>query len=158
MKNTYSRPLKVSSPEGERIIANILRFGDKVQIEIAPLEVVKKDDPPFAHNGVIRYKCTIENYRKAIDLLTKYLEDLFLKGMADEDTYSSLGAKPKPRRTQKIDTGRKTEKSEGKGDLASLHSRARRSESSESPRGREPGLKMAESSDKETGGKDSGGD
>ena len=157
MRGSYSRPLKVCSPEGVRVVANIMRHGERVQIEIAPLEVVRKDDPPFAHDGLIRYNCTVEKYRDAIRLLTRYLEDLFLKGMADENIYSGLGAKSKPRRTEKIDTGRKAEKPKGEGSVASLHARARRTKSSENPRGRDTDVEVAESSDKEISGKDHGG-
>ncbi len=158
MRGSYFRPLKVYSPEGKQVVANILRFGDRVQIEIAPLEVVRKDDPPFAHDGLIRYTATVEKYRETIRILTRYLENLFLKGMADEDIYSSLGAKSKSRRTEKINIGRKAEKPKREGSVTSLHARARRAESSKSSRGRNTDVKVAESSDKEISGEDHGGD
>lgn len=145
MAGRYARPLKVSTPEGERIVAKVFRYGDKVRIEINYLEVVKKDDPPFAKNGVIQINVPVKKYRDAIIALTKYLEDLFLKGMADEDTYTSLGAKPNPRRAKKLDSTRKASSSEREGGTSSVHLSPRRDESTESSRRGKSDSEMAES-------------
>jgi len=102
MANNYVRPLNVSSPDGKRIIAHIISTGDNKRIiEVAFLEEVKKDDPPFACNGQIRFSCKREKYVETIKILEKYLEDIFLKGMADENIYSSLGTKSKRRGVKK---------------------------------------------------------
>lgn len=147
MAKRYARPLKVSTPEGERIIAKVLRHGEKVMIEINYLDVVKNDDPPFSHNGVIQINVPVEKYKQTIEALTQYLEDLFLKGMADEDIYTSLGAKPNPRRAKKSDSGGKAKSAEGEGSSSSVHASPRRSESSESSRRGKSDSEMAEGSD-----------
>ena len=66
-RNWYSRPLKVSTPEGERIIANIQKIGDHIVIEISKyIEAVKKDNPPFAKHGFIGFSCTREKYKETM--------------------------------------------------------------------------------------------
>lgn len=147
MAGRYARPLKVSTPDGERIVARVLRHGDQAKIEVNYLEVVKKDDPPFAHNGVISFNVPVANYPKTIELLTRYLEDLFLKGMADEDIYTGLGAKPKPRRTAKRDSGGKTSSVEREGDSPGVHLSPRRDEQTKSSWGRKPSPEVAEGGD-----------
>lgn len=132
MIRTYAKPLKVSTPEGERIYASITKVPDRVIIEVRPLEVVKEDDPPFAHNGVIRFSCKRENYSETIKILTQYLEDLFLKGMADESIYRGLGVKSKSRRTKKSDSSREVESDSGEGDSSSIHSGSRGDQQTES--------------------------
>ena len=154
MNPIYPRLLKVSTPEGKRIHAKIFRLKENVRIEINYLEVVKKDDPPFSVNGVIRMRVPIIKYKDTIKLLTKYLEDLFLKGMSDEDTYTSLGAKPKSRRSKKVDPGREVKSFEGERNTSSLHTSARGRESTESSRRGKTDSKMAESGDSENSGKD----
>ena len=154
MNPIYPRPLKVSTPEGKRIYAKIFRLGENIRIEINYLEEVKKDDPPFSVNGVIRMRVPIEKYKDTIKLLTKYLEDLFLKGMSDEDTYTSLGAKPKSRRSKKINTGGKTKDLERERDTSSIHSGTRGRESTESYRRGKTNSKVAESSNSNNIGKD----
>lgn len=154
MRGQYARALKVSTPEGKRIYAKIFRSKDDIQIEINYLEVVKKDDPPFSHNGVIRMHTTIEKYKDTIKLLTKYLEDLFLKGMADEDTYRGLGAKPKSRRTKKINLGREVKSFKGERDSSSLHAGSRREKPTEGSGQGKTDSEMAESSNSENSGKD----
>lgn len=154
MAGRYARPLKVSTPDGERIVARVLRHGDRARIEVNYLEVVKKDDPPFAHNGVISFSVPVAKYPKVIETLTKYLEDLFLKGMADEDTYTSLGAKPKPRRTAKRDSGGKAASVEGEGSSAGVHLSPRRDEPPKSSWGGKSSPKVAEGSDPSDSGED----
>lgn len=150
----YARVLKVSSPDGKRIYAKIFRLKGDVIIEVNYLEVVKKDNPPFAHNGVIKMHASLIKYKETLNLLTKYLEDLFLKGMADEDTYSSLGAKPKSRRTKKINSGGEAKSFERKRSPASLHVSSRGNESTESSGRGKTDSKMAEGGDQENSGKD----
>ena len=154
MVPSYARPLKVSNPEGERIYAKVFRSGDNVRIEINYLEVVKKDDPSFAHNGVITFNVPKEKYSETIKILTQYLEDLFLKGMADESIYTSLGAKSKLRRTKKSGSAKKVGISERVGSTSSVHVGPRGDESPESSRRRKSESEMAESGDSENSGKD----
>jgi len=154
MASRYARALKVSSPDGERIYAKIFRLKDDVIIEVNYLEVVKKDNPPFAHNGIIKMHASLEKYKETLSLLTKYLEDLFLKGMADEDTYSSLGAKPKSRRTKKINFGGEAKSFKGKRSPSSLYVSSRGEESTESSGRGETDSEMAEGSDQENSRKD----
>jgi len=154
MASRYARPLKVSTPDGKRIYAKIFRSGDNAKIEINYLEVVKKDDPPFAHNGMITLNVPVKKYSETLAILTQYLEDLFLKGMADESIYTSLGAKPKSRRIKKSDPGGEAKIFEGERNSPSVHFSSRRDESSESSRGGQSKSEVAESSDSEDSGKD----
>ena len=154
MRPNYARALKVSTPEGKRIYAKIFRLKNDVIIEVNYLEVVKKDNPPFAHNGIIKMHTSLVKYKETLGLLTKYLEDLFLKGMADEDTYSSLGAKPKSRRTKKINSGGEAKSFKRKRSPTSLHVSSRGKESAESSGRGKADSEMAESGDSENSGKD----
>ncbi len=155
----YSRPLKVSTSEGRQIIANIRRIGENVIIEVSEyIEEVKKDDPPFAKNGFIRFSCKYEKYRETIEILTKYLEDLFLKGMVNEDIYTGLGAKSKPRKIEEDDFPREIRISKGEGDTPSVPSGARGNKSSEGSGGGATRAKVAKVNDTPTVPKDKRGD
>jgi hypothetical protein len=154
----YSRPLKVSTPEGKRIIANILQMGESNRIEIAFIEGVQKDNPPFAQNGVIRFVYEKEKHQEVISALEKYLEDIFLKGMADEDTYTSLGAKPKPRGVKSPSSERKIRGTERERKPDRIYSRPRRGKQTESDRGGDADSEMAESGDQGSGEQDKNGD
>jgi len=149
MRGIYSRTLKVSTPDGQRIIAVISRSGNKPIIEIPYLEVVKKDNPPFASNGVIRFSCEQKNYSNVIATLTQYLEDLFLKGMSNESVYTGLGVKPKSRRTKKSDLPGEIKGDSREGGSSSLHTSARRNKQTKDSRPRSADNEMAESSDSE---------
>jgi alpha-glucosidase (family GH31 glycosyl hydrolase) len=146
--NYYQRPLKVSTPDGERVIANITS-GALVTITVPRLDVVAKDNPLFAKDGVIRLTVKREKYQETIRVLTQYLEDLFLKGMADEDTYTSLGAKPERKRTTRKDTSREERTIEGERDTASVHVSTRRNESTESVGSRDTSTEVDKSSNSE---------
>jgi len=154
MRVSHARPLKVSTPDGKRIYAKILRLGDNIRIEINYLEVVKQDDPPFAHNGVITISVPRNKYVEIIATLTQYLEDLFLKGMADENIYTSLGVKPKSRGNKKSNSGGEIKSFRGKRDTSSVHISSRGNELAESFRGGETKPEVAESSNSENSGKD----
>lgn len=119
------KPLKVSTPEGKRIYANVFKVGDQVTIEVSFLEQVKKDAPPFANNGVIRFKCEQKDYVGAMQTLTKYLEDLFLKGMVNENIRASFGSESRPERDSEQDLKGEARIPEGEGDTSGLHPRAR---------------------------------
>ena len=154
MAPRYTRPLKVSHPDGTRVMAQVKRSGDQVRIVVEKLEEVKKDNPQFADDGIISITVPVSTYQNVLIKLTQYIEDLFLKGMADEDTYSSLGTKPKSRRAKKSDSKRETGSSEGEGSSSSVHTGPRRSESSEDSRRGQTDSEMAEGSDSEGGRKD----
>ena len=154
------RPLKVSTPEGKRIMLHSFRSGPElVVLEVPFLEVVKKDDPPFAANGIIRFNVKRSTYSKSVEALTSYLESLFLielgkKEEVDESLYSSLGAKPNIRRTKSSNSKGNAGVSEGKRNISSIHSGTRREKPTESVRERGPSTKVAEVSDTETGADD----
>lgn len=159
MATRYAKPLKVSDPDGNRIVAQITRVGETVLIEVPYTEVVKKDDPPFARNGVVRFSVPRQGYTETLAVLTKYYEDLFLKGMADEDIYTSLGAKPTKRRVKKSNPPRATIDVEGKGRDSGLHSGARGDESPKSARrGRSSKSEVASGDDSGPEGSGSKGD
>lgn len=132
----------------------VTRSGGMARIIVEKLDVVKKDNPEFAKDGVISINVPVQKYQETIGALTQYIEDLFLKGMADEDTYSSLRIKPKSRRAKKSDSKRETGSSEGEGRSSGVHTGARRSESSESSRRGKSDSEMAEGGDSEDSGKD----
>jgi hypothetical protein len=156
MLSRYLRPLKLTSPD-RRVSAKIFRQGDQVRIEVDFLEEVRKDDPPFAHNGVIVMSTSVEMYPKIIEALTKYLDDLFLKGMADEDTYSSLGAKSRPKRVEKRNLEGEVRFAKRTGSTPSVHSSPRRTEQTESPGRGDADSEVAKSSDSPDRGKDQSG-
>lgn len=154
MVRKYTKPLRVATPEGRRIIAFITQMDDNIRIEVPYLEVVEKDNAPFSDNGIIRFNIPRKQYAETIQILTKYIEDLFLKGMADEDIYRSLGAEPPTRRTPKPDTTRKIIDVEGKRDSSSLHISPRGSEPTKSVGGRKSNSKVAKGDDSGTEGSD----
>lgn len=143
----YTKLLKVSTPEGKRIPAIINRTGKKVSIGVNYLKIVERDDPPFAKRGIINISCNLSKYIQTVNLLTQYLEDLFLKGMTDESIYTSLGVKSKSRRTKAKNIERKIGKSERKRGSSSVQSGARRDESSKSSGRRNSDSEMAEGGD-----------
>ena len=55
-----------------------------VSFKVPFLEVVKKDNPPFAEKGVISFSVPQKGYAKAKKRITKYLEDLILKELKNE--------------------------------------------------------------------------
>ena len=153
---SHPRPLKVSTAEGERIVAKITSFPMKgtVRIEVPFLEEVKRDAPPFSKDGIIIMTCERKVYMETIYKVTKYLEDLFLKGMADEDIDSSTGPQSESRRIKKNDIERANGKIERKRDSPSVHSSSRRDKSTKSTRGRKSDSKVATGDDSKTERKD----
>jgi len=142
----YVRPLNVSTPEGRRIEAEIIRMQDQIQVVVPFLEVVKKDNPPFAKDGVIHFPVERKNYEETIIKLEKYLEDLFLKGMADEDLHRSLRIEPKSGRVKAARLSRKARSTKRKGSPAGLHFGTRRGEPTESDRPGNSDVEVAPSS------------
>jgi len=151
----YIRPLNVSTPKGQRVEAKIARFDEVMQIQVDFLDVVKKDAPPFAEDGVINFAVDREEYEETIIKLEKYLEDLFLKGMADEDLRRSFGIELKSGRVKAARLSRKARSSKRKGYSSSVHSGSRGRESAASDRPRNSNPEVAESSDPDSGKQDS---
>jgi len=112
-----------------------------MRIEVDFLDVVKKDDPPFAEDGVIIFTVERKDYEETIIKLEKYLEDLFLKGMADEDLHRSLRIEPKSGRVKAARLSRKARSTKRKRYSAGVHSGTRGREQAESDR---PGNSDAE--------------
>ena len=131
---SYIRPLKVSTPEGKRIEAEIIRMQDYVQVAIPFLDAVKKDDPPFAKDGVIHFPVERSKYEETIVKLEKYLESLFLKGMGDEDLHRSLGVKLKSGGVKKSRFSGKAKVPGGEGSTAGVYPGPRGDEPSKSDR------------------------
>ncbi len=154
----YKRPLKVSTPDGKRIIANVSPCDINVIVNIDYLKEVKKDKPVFAKDGKIRFVCAKAKYKQAIELLTKYLEDLFLKGMADENIYTSIGASINQRGNSEKNKPGKNDSPEGKGDSASVHTGSGRKESTKSTGGKISNTELDKSSDTQIIGEDKEGD
>ena len=155
MNISYPRPLKVSTPDGKRIVAKITSVpGGKVKILIPFLDEVKRDDPPFAKDGVIKMQCTRIDYVNVIRKVTHYIENLFLKGMADEDIDPSVSPQLDPGTTEGDDPEREDGSAEGEGDSPSVYSGARGSESTKSSGRRKSSSSVAESGDPETERKD----
>lgn len=158
MKKRYTRPLKVSSPKGKRVYAQVYPSKDKCLIEINYLEVVKKDNPSFANNGIIKFTCEKIKYPQVILALEKYLEDLFLKGMSNENIYTSIGASPKPGRVKTKNTERKVRTTKREGSTSGVHIGSGGIKSSEDTRPRHGNIEVAESSDSSDSGEDKTGD
>ncbi len=154
----YIRLLKVATPEGKRIPANIHRVGKRVSIRVDYLEVVEKDNPPFAEKGIIKVSCEQPKYVETINLLTQYLEDLFLKGMSDENIHTSLGAQSKPGGAKAKDTKRKAGRSKRERGTPGIQPGAGGDEPSEGTGRGYTNPEVAEISDPSTGGEDQGGD
>lgn len=162
-RGRYSKTLKVCSPDGERIYAIITPQWDTVHVEVRFLEVVKKDKPQFAQNGVIRFTCPKEGYTETITKLTSYIESLFLKemdkeGTVDESIYSSLGIKPQRGRDKKTFDAGQTKSFVGERDLTSVHDSARGQEHAESTGEGKRDIDLDSGGSAKAGGKDKNGD
>ena len=132
MASTNKVLLKVSDTTGKPIYAWVKSFKGNINIRVGFLQEVKDDNPQFATNGMIRFNCKQTKYKEAIDKLTKYLEDLFLKGIADEDNNTSIKIGNKSGRDKKQNIKRADGKDKRSRDNTSVHSGTRRIESTES--------------------------
>ena len=129
--NTYLKLLKVSTPKGHRIRSHITSFKDIVNIKVEYLKEVELDKPPFAKKGKIIIKCEKKKYQEVIKKLTKYLEDLFLKELLNEDIHPSIRNDNVKRGNAKKNTSGKTGSIKGKGDSSSVYSGTGRKEQTE---------------------------
>ncbi len=153
-----TRLLKVSTSDGKRIKATIYASKNNVRIVVEPIFLVTNDNPPFLKNGVINVTCTRKDYQKTLQTLTKYLEDLFLKGLNDGDIHTSTKVGANTRRTESKNPTGYIGINEGEGRDTSVHARARREESTKSTGGRKQSTEVDSVSDKDSGEQDKGRD
>ena len=138
-----NKKLKVAYPSGARLFATIIPAGQNVVVRV----------PDFD----IEYQVERPKYQASIKLLEKYLEDVILRGMAeDEDFDPSSGADFKPGGNEKKSPARKAKRDRGDGDSAGVHAGARGDEPPESFGGGLADLEMAASGNTQAGGEDQG--
>jgi hypothetical protein len=128
----YKRKLNVSSPDGMPVYITVIPSRDSVAIRSEVYDLIKKDNPKFSKNGAICFNCPKDKYQESVFILTKYFEDLFLKGMSNEDLHTSFGIKPVKRGNAGKDKSSKTSRIKGKGDSSSIHSSTGGTEQAES--------------------------
>lgn len=130
---SYKLPLKVCNTKGARVYASITKVGDRVNLRLPYIEAVRIDSPKFSKDGVVFFNYDRKDHRTIVDQLTKYLEDLFLKELSDEDNNTSDNGRSNTRRDKKKSKSRTTPKSEGKK-IDSVCDSGRGSEQAESDR------------------------
>lgn len=124
--------LKVSDPKGFRIKVFVTKNNKTVTIKSDVIEVVKKDKPLFSNNGKICMNVELKNYKEAITKLTKYLEDLFLKELNDNDiSHSSDATKTKSVGNIEQRSGKNVAGIKREGCSSSVPDSARREKSTE---------------------------
>lgn len=139
------KPLKVCFPSGERVIAKITPVpGGKIVVAV----------PEFS----IKFSVERLKYKEALKRLEKYLEDLILKGMADENFDTGSGADFDPGRAPEESTGGQVERPKRPRRPTGVHAGPRGNKSTESV-GSGPGIdEMAEGSDPPISGENQNGD
>lgn len=124
--------LKIARADGQRIKAKV--YGDvagRVTIKVEYLSEVMEDNPDFAHKGQIVMRIVQADYHATILKIESYLENLFLKGIANESLPSSDGTDIDSGGNAPEDPIREIEPAEREGDSASVPSRSRRKKSTE---------------------------
>lgn len=109
---SYTLPLKVCEPSGKRVVATITQMGDRVKIELPYIKEVDKDNPDFAKNGVVKVVVNRSVYAKTKDLVTNYLESVFLKELENADRNTGHGNRPPRRGNKKASSSGDTGKAE----------------------------------------------
>ena len=133
---SYSLPLKVGDTKGNRIVAKITKLSPNYsQIDIPAPKAVIKDKPEFLIKDKIRIQYEVKDHTKVVNTLTKYLEDIFLKELENENNNTSDASKFDSRRNKK------PPKSEAKGsskgtDSNTIRDSRRGDKPTESDRGR----------------------
>jgi len=140
-----NKPLKVCFPAGERVTA---------QVTVVPGSRVVVQVPKFD----IKFSVEQAKYKEALRRLEKYLEDLILKGMADEDSNPSIGADFDPGRAQGEGAGRKAKRHKRARHLAGIYAGTRWREPAEDIGGGLADPEVAEGSDPPAEREDQGGD
>lgn len=168
MGNRYTKRLKVSDPNGVPVYAIIRPGLNTSNVEVRYLEVVAKDNPPFANNGVIRFNVSKGKFKNAIQALTNYIETLYLKELdkgivINEDIYTSIGIeRTKSGGNKSSIKQRGTRTFKGERDVTGLHNSARGSDDAESTvsgkEKRKSNNDLAESCDPQTSAEDTSGD
>lgn len=149
--------LKVCNPSGKTVFASVKYLNGEAEISVPFIEGVKKDNPEFAKNGIINYTVPRHRYQKALKGLTKYLENIFLKELAeDEIIHSSNGGGCNSGRVKKESSAGSNEKFDGKNDNP-VCDRGRGKKQSPSDRGRIENSNLVESGDSENGGNSESG-
>lgn len=155
---SYTKPLKVCHSNGEIIIARIFPFGDKVKIKIKYIKEVEEDNPKFANDGRINFNCSKNNYNNVIKKLTSYLENLFLKGIGNENIHTGIGVPNVKRGNAKKNSTRTIGTTEGKGNSSSIHSSTGRKKSTEGNKGKVNDIDMDKSDNSSISREDKDGD
>ena len=113
--NGRSVLLKVSNPSGKRIKMAVVKVKGKVVLIIPYIKEVDNDKPQFASKGVIEITIAQKDYTRTKNMLTKYLEDLFLKELSNADTDTSHGSGSNRGRTKTKSTAGSNETASRKG-------------------------------------------
>lgn len=150
-----ARLLKVSTPDGHRIMINtVRRSGDKIVIVVEYNKDVAKDNPPFSKNGIIKMTCVRKDYQQTLQKLTNYLETLFLKGLLNENTNTSSRISNDSRGNEKQTKPYTIGVDEGKGSDTSVHVSTRGTKSTKSSGRGKSSVEVDESSDKDSRSED----
>jgi hypothetical protein len=149
--------LKVSSLSGKRITMTTERTKKDVVITIPYLPEVEKDKPKFASRGVIKVVVPPSKYTATKNMITKYLEDLFLKELSNADTNTGNGGRSNSGRVKKEPTTRDNEGTGGEGSLPVRNSGGR-DKPSKSSGDRLPVIDVAKSNSKDPGASSKKGD
>ena len=153
----YKKLLKVRDKNKKQIFAKIYPGQENVQIVVDYLEQVEKDKPPFANKGIIKIQVKKTEYAQrdnegitVIDRLTKYLESLFLKELADEDSHTSHAPGNQSGGSVKKPSAGKTPGDKGKGQTSGVRNSAGGDKPAEASAGRDgKKVDMAEGTDSE---------
>jgi len=154
----YKKKLRVCFPEGGLVFANVNYRNGHAIIRVDKLEIVKKDNPEFAKDGVIIADVIQKNYSKMMITIENYLESLMLKELENENRSTSNGVGVRSARLKKSDTSRRLEEDTGEGENTSVHSGTRGDEYAEGSRKRKHSAPVDESGDKESGEENKEGD
>ena len=101
------KTLEVCTPDGVAVTAEIMSTVNSVMVRV----------PKFG----INYHVERAKYKPSIKLLEKYLEDLILKGMADEDIDTSIGVNFDPGGSKGKNLHRKVKRDKGKRRPSGIH-------------------------------------
>ena len=105
MSGVNSINLKVSDTSGKRITMSVTRENGRVVMVLPFMKAVKKDKPLFAKKGIISVDVAQRDYTKTKNMITSYLESLFLKELENGTTDTSIRGKGNTRRTKTKLTG-----------------------------------------------------
>lgn len=130
MVNKYSKPLKVSTPEGKQIIITVSQIGGGMVKITLPEDAILSNDKRIAK--LIQKPIHVSKYKDAILKLEKYFESLFLKEMSNDNLHTSDRAKTESGGNTSNDSPGNKDEGPRERSGKSIHSGSRRSDSSES--------------------------